>query len=244
MSKLEVYRVNLGEVYKVVRNNIESCKGELILPSDDQYHSCASIDSVPNILTNGLLSKRLQEGSLSSEEERVFQDPFCVNGADAVSLSTMKPEVPFSEMYRDEDYWDSFDTPCPADFVISGDVKAYGVTTNYFNELLVDNRVAPEYFTGLNIRILREIQKIENSKMGTLEKTRAIIKLYDDLRVAAVALGEFNKNREGGPIPLMEDSNRRCVPLNDLKRGIQYTNEGVMGLDINKVSSLPKIHVK
>ena len=42
----------------------------------------------------------------------------------------------------------------------------------------------------------------------------------------------------------MEDSNRRCVPLSDLKRGIQYTNEGVMGLDINKVSSLPKIHVK
>ena len=159
MSKLEVYRVNLGEVYKIVRDNIESCKGELIVPSDDQYHSCASIDSIPNILTNGLLSKRLQKGSLSPENELALKDMFCVNGADAISLSTMKPEVPFSEMYRDEDYWDSFDTPCPADFVISGDVKAYGVTTNYFNELLVDNRVAPEYFTGLNIRILREIQK-------------------------------------------------------------------------------------
>lgn len=244
MSKLEVYKVDTREVYKVVRDNIESCRGKLILPSDDKYHSCAPIDKVPSILNRGLLSKRLQKGDLSSEEERIFQDPFCVNGADAVSLSTMRPEVPFSEMYRDEDYYNSYFTPGEADFVISGKVKASSITTNYFNELLVNDRVDTKYFTGMNVRILRKIQEIENSKRSAEEKTRAIIKLYDDLRMAAVALGEFNKNREEVPIPLMEDSGRKYVPLSDLQRGIQYTNEGVMGLDIDKVSSLPKIHVK
>ncbi len=244
MSRLEVYRVDSREVYKIVKNNIESCRGKLILPSDDKYHSCASLDKVPNILSKGLLSKRLQRGSLSSEEERIFQDPFCVNGADAVSLSTMRPEVPFSEMYRDEDYYNSFYTPYPADFVISGKLKTAAVTTNYFNELLVDDRVGPEYFTGINVRVLREIQKIQNSKKSAEEKAAAIIKLNDDLRVAAVALDEFNKNRGGVPIPLMEDSNRQYVPLNELMTGTQYTNDGVIGLDIDKVSSLPKIHVK
>ena len=244
MSKLEVYKVDTRQVYKVVRDNIESCRGKLILPSDDKYHSCATIDKVPNILAKGLLSKRLQYGGLSLEEERILQDPHCVNGTDAVSLSTMNPEIPFNRMYRDEDYYDSFYTPYPADFIISSKVRASSITTNYFNELLVNNRVDTKYFTGMNVRILRKIQEIENSKKSVEEKTRAIIKLYDDLRMTAVALGEFNKNREEGPIPLMEDSGRKYIPLSDLQRGIQYTNEGVMGLDIDKVSSLPKIHVK
>lgn len=244
MSRLEVYKVNPDEVYGVVKDNIEACRETLTLPSDDKYHSCASIDRVPSILKDGLLSKRLQRGVLSLEEELTFKDPFCVNGADAVSLSTMKPEVPFSQMYRNEDYYNSYFTPVEADFVISSDVNAYAVTTNYFNESLVNDRVSTDYFTGINVRVLRKIMSIYNSNSSLEEKNARVLKLYDDLRMAAIALSEFNKKRKENPIPLMEDSWRKYVPIADLMKGSSYTDDGVMGLDINSVSSLPKIHVK
>lgn len=244
MNRLKIYNVNLSEVGTVVKESVKSCEGPLTLPVEDKYHSCARIEAIPSILKNGLLSKRLQRGILTLDEEYRFSDPCCVNGADCVSLSTMTPEVPFSKMYRDEDYYDSYNTPFSADFVISGDVSASSVTTNYFNELLVDNGVSPSYFTGINVRVLREIEKIESSNASAEDKAQKILKLYDALREAAAAVTVYNFKREDGGIPLMEDSNRPRVTLSDLQAGKEYTNEGVIGLDSKKVSELSKIYVK
>lgn len=244
MNKLEVYNVKLEEVASVVERNIKSCEGTLILPKDDKYHSCAKIEAVPHILEEGLLSKRLRRGTLTEDEEYRFSDPHCVNGADNISLSTMNPEIPFSAMYKDEDYYDSFYTPYPADFVMGSTVKASSVTTNYINEMLVSNCVSPNDFTGINVRILREIQMIEQLKISNDDKIQQILKLYNDFRIAAIALKDFNNKREDGGIPLMEDSNRPYVTLPELQAGKKYTNEGVIGLNIEKVSSLPKIYVK
>ena len=244
MNRLIVYNVKLSDVGKIVKENIASCQKTLVLPVIEKYHSCTKVESVPNILRDGLLSKRLQNGVLTEKEEYHFSDPCCVNGADYVSLSTMTPEVPFSKMYRDEDYYDSYNTTYPADFVIGNGVKVSSIHDNYFNELLVEDYVSSEHFTGLNIRVFREINRIEESDLSAEEKAQKVLKLYNDLRMAATALTIFNSKRKDGGIPLMEDSNRPHVTLSELQAGKEYTNEGVIGLDSKKVSELPKIYVK
>lgn len=252
MSKLEIYKINSDMFFSVVRDNIVSCRGKLVLPSSSKFHNSLPIEDVPIVLKEGLLSKRLRrakEGfSLTKEEEASYNDPCCVNGADAVSVSTMDPEVPFSMMYDDEDYYDSYYAPYTADIVMSKDLHAYGVSTNYFNELLVNDQISPLYFTGINVRVLRALDKIssDNSISG-FEKASKTLKLYESLRKVASCLKSFNEDRRNSnreEISLIEDSGRKFLSEEDIRSGKTYSNEGIIGLDLEKVQEMPKILVK
>lgn len=243
MSKIEVVNFNIDEVYDVVRKNILGCRVEDRLVSKDGYNCDFKIEDVPSALKYGLLTKRERirkfEGrELTEEEEIRFSDPRCVNGADAISLSSLN--LDFSKMYRDEE-WYNPSTGISANLVISNKVGASQTTTNYFNEFLSFKSILPEFIEAVDCRIFRVKDTKNLVKNSDQERMNMMLGQYEGLRSIAATILELELN-----IPLREVSTWKIDEIKEGKfmTGIKEYQDGFITLDPTKIVDMPKIMVK
>lgn len=221
---IKIINIDINEAYKLIKKNICDCKDKTKLVTDTKFHHETNIKNVPDVLKNGLLSKResvkLEGRELTEKEKFIYSDDYHVNGLDYISLSTVEDD--FSQMYEWESLYDPFNT-IDADIVISGDVQACRNTTNYYNEFLVNDKISTDLFTAIDLRILKILDfNFCNEDKNKLEnRLKLMIEYYNYLRDIALALKQNNLD-----IPLREVSDE------------------VITLDIDKVIKLPRLQLK
>lgn len=213
--------MNISETYKLIKENIYSCKGNLQLINDTKFHHQTLLKNVPFILKNGLLSKRqlvkLEGRKLTEKEKFIYLDDYHVNGLDCISLSTVEDDL--SQMYEWESLYDPYYT-VDADIIISKDVKAYRNTINYYNEFLVNDKISIDLIKAIDLRILNisTFNFRSDEKNNTDSRKKLMIEYYNYLKDIALVLKERNLS-----IPLREVSDEEIC------------------LDIDKVIKLPKL---
>lgn len=228
-----IINVNFDNAYKLIKDNIYCCITEPVDFQNRIFHHNEKIDVIPNILQYGLLCnelriKLLEKRDLTEKEKDMYLDECYVNGKSYVSLSSMDED--FSQMYRDEMYWDPYDT-IESDIVISGEIEALRKTTNYFNEYLVYNKVPVEMFNSIDVKLLRINDYVFFDKNLNNKENRANLMLehYEYLRQIAFIIKQNNLN-----IALREIS----YVKNEKEKDKALT------LDVDKVIELPKLILK
>lgn len=210
MLKIEELRET--ELKDYILENLNDCRIKEGLVNNAKYHHTIGYNNVPKALKYGLLSHeeraKLNNRQLTREELNRYLDDGCVNGSDCVSIST--PDIDLSQLYRDEFVYD-FSVPYAVDIVISSDIIARRNTINYANEYLVNNKISPNDFRAVDIRILNYLKEALNSELTPIEK---VIENYNALSAIAQALitEKFNI-----PFREMSDENITLDPSKVIK---------------------------
>lgn len=221
---IDVDKNHILSAYSLIKEGIYSCRDISKPIIDTKYHHHTSLDNVPLILKNGLLSKQkkaeLEGRTLTSMEIYRCLDDYQVNGSDFISLSSM--DVDFSKKHDNESLYDSYDT-INADIIVSREIKTIRNTINYFNEYLASDQISPDLFNSIDVRILKILDyNFHDADKNKLEnRIRLMIKQYNALRNIVIALKENNLD-----IPLREVSDE------------------IITLDPEKVIRLPHLMLK
>ena len=213
--------MNLEEKYafEYIIDTLNSSRIKSVEPEDARYHHNTSYEKTPSIITNGILSEerlaKLQKREISESKIRISEDPCYACGIKSVSLSAK-----VDDLRRDEWEYKS-DSPYETDILIARNIKAGRHTINYGNEFLVMGGVENTSFRGIDIRILKQIEKINDELYNFRTRDKAIsdlIRDYNQLKLIAKALIDAKLD-----IPLREMSNEN------------------MTLDINKIAKGPEL---
>lgn len=173
---------------------------------------------------------------MTQEEIELFTSDCCVNGLEGVSVSSL--DVDFSKMYKDE-CWYNPSRGVLANVVVSNEVRAAQVTDHYFNEFVVYGGIKPKYFKAIDVRVLRLLDYYKKDSDDVAIK--AMLTQYNSLINIAKTMKELDIN-----IPLRESSKWVISEITNgpyMERIVEYV-DGIVNLDVNKVATLPKIHVK
>ena len=138
-----------------------------------------------------------------------------VNGKNAVSLSV----VGLKDLYPKEDEYNPF-SPNLVDFLITSDLSTSRSSINYGNEFLIFHSIKKEELRSIDIRLLKLIQ---------------IKKLYTNYSTILSVLKKYNYLRK---IAIEMQKQRLCIPLREM------SETGIFELDIDKLSSQPKLVLK
>ena len=213
--------MNLEEKYafEYIIDTLNSSKIKSVEPEDAWYHHNSTYEKTPSIITSGILSEerlaKLQKREIFESKRRIAGDPSYACGLNSVSLSAK-----VDDLRRNEWEYKS-DSPYDVDILIERNIKAGRHTINYGNEFLVMGGVENTSFRGIDIRILKQIEKINNELYNYRSRDKAIsdlIRDYNQLKLIAKALIDVNLD-----IPLREMSNEN------------------MTLDINKIAEGPEL---
>lgn len=216
MGKLE--RIKLEDSYKIVRENIFSCRTQNIKIENFMYYHNTDYDLMEDVLKYGLLSKveksKITGIELTEHDLFMATDEHYVNGKDNISLSK-----DINDAYYNEDIYDH-KQPSQLDILISNEVKAHRSTYNYANEYLASNSIPVSFFRSIDSRLL-SILECKTNYESKEERLTKIIKYYNYLLEIAKTM--INENVT---IPLREVSEEEVT------------------LDKTKVIELPHIVLK
>lgn len=224
MENLNIIEVEYDKAYKIVKEKIYSCKTKYIEVIDSHYHHETVFEKVPGILKYGILSidewAKVHKVTLTEEEIERYNGIHHVNGLYCVSLSSMN--LDFSQLYRNEDYYDSFNFG-QVDLVISKEVKAARNTINFFNEFLVSTKVPVDKINGIDLKVLESYKKeiypkTEDTKFN---RTKKLLKNYNYLKYIS-----------------------RTLINNSLDIPIREVSEEKITLDPQKIIKLPSIKLR
>lgn len=241
MSKIDICNFDRLELFNLIKNSVEGCiktKADSIV---HDYNCNVKIQDVSSVLKLGFLPKVeryriLENRELTEKEIELFTSDCCVNGLNGVSISSL--DVNFSKMYRDE-LWYNPSVGVLANIVISNEVRAAQTTDHYFNEFVVYGGIKPKYFNAVDVRILRLLDYYRRDSDDVA--IGAMITQYNSLIDIASTIREL-----GMDIPLRESSEWIIyeVMKGKFMDRIVESVDGIVELDIDKVSSLPKMNIK
>jgi len=211
---------------KEILDYVEDSLTDVITPPieviDDKFHHNTRYEDAISIIENGILSGKEQNklGIVSDAKLELFEDiESHANGSESISLAV----VGMTDLNPDEFEYNPFSEK-HVDILITGDITARRVSTNYGNEYLVDASILTDKFRAIDTRLLAYIESIRVS--STREpfdvSINQLLANYNKLKEVAVVLKKRSLN-----IPLREMS----------------TNAGT-GLDIDKLANKPKIKIK
>lgn len=189
---------------------------------DDKFHHNTRYEDAISIIENGILSGKEQNklGIVSDEKLELFEDTEShANGSESISLAV----VGMTDLHPDEFEYDPFSEK-HVDILITGDITARRVSTNYGNEYLSDESILTDKFRAIDTRLLAYIESIRVS--STKEPFDVSINQL---------LANYNKLKE---VALMLKERSLNIPLREMS-----SNNGT-GLDIDKLASKPKIKIK
>lgn len=210
------------EILDYVESSINESTYTTIEVVDDKFHHNTKYEDAVSIIENGILSGKEQNklGIVSDEKLELFSDiESHVNGTDSISLAV----VGMTDLNPGELEYDPFSEK-HVDILISGEVPARRVSTNYGNEYLTDDSILNDKFRAIDTRLLAYIETIRIS--STCDPFDVSINQL---------LDNYNKLRE---VALLLKKKSLDIPLREMSSGER------IGLDINKLSSLPKVKVK
>lgn len=160
-----------------------------------KYHHNRSYYSTSKVAKHGILSMKesykLGLLDLTEEELKKYSLEDHINGIDHISLAST--EIDYSKVRKNEFIY------CPisfygTDILISNNVKARRVSTHYYNEFLVEDKVLPEEFRALDIRILKEIRDKTTKYSNYMSESvlQDLINKYNNIRQIAMTIIESN----------------------------------------------------
>ncbi len=210
------------EVLDYVETSIADVISTPIEVIDDKFHHNTRYEDTISIVENGILSGKEQNkiGLISDETLELFDDTEShANGSESISLAV----VGMTDLNPDEFEYNPF---CEknVDILITSDISARRVSTNYGNEYLSDESIMNDKFRAIDTRLLAYIAAI---RMSTVREPvdvsiTQVLKNYNNLKELANVLKVKSLD-----IPLREMS----------------TNQGT-SIDIDKLSSMPKVKMK
>ncbi|MBQ7105190.1 MAG: hypothetical protein IJN90_04965 [Bacilli bacterium] len=210
------------EVLDYVETSIADVISTPIEVIDDKFHHNTRYEDTISIVENGILSGKEQNkiGLISDETLELFDDTEShANGSESISLAV----VGMTDLNPDEFEYNPF---CEknVDILITSDISARRVSTNYGNEYLSDESIMNDKFRAIDTRLLAYIAAI---RMSTVKEPvdvsiTQVLKNYNNLKELANVLKVKSLD-----IPLREMS----------------TNQGT-SIDIDKLSSMPKVKMK
>lgn len=185
-----------------------------------KYHHSTSYKNAISICKYGILT--LSDMNLlgirhdSHEFLKIMDDTDShVNGKNSISLSI----VGLNDIYPNEEEFDPF-IPSNVDFLISDEIKAGRISTNYGNEFISFSSISKDYLKSVEVRLLKLISQD---------------KLYmDDLSIEAI-IHKYNYLKE---IALELKSQQLQIPLREM------SSTNISELNVDKIIDLPKILLK
>lgn len=210
------------EILDYVEDSLSEVSTAPIEVFDDKFHHNTKYEDAISIIENGILSGKEQNklGLVSDETLELFEDTEShANGSESISLAV----VGMTDLNPDEFEYDPFSEK-HVDILITGDITARRVSTNYGNEYLADDSILTDKFRAIDTRLLAYIESIRvNSTKEPFDVSiNQLLDNYNKLKEVALTLKKKSLN-----IPLREMS----------------SNTGT-GLDIDKLASKPKIKIK
>lgn len=210
------------EVLDYVETSIADVISTPIEVIDDKFHHNTRYEDTISIVENGILSGKEQNkiGLISDETLELFDDTEShANGSESISLAV----VGMTDLNPDEFEYNPF-CEKSVDILITSDISARRVSTNYGNEYLSDESIMNDKFRAIDTRLLAYIAAI---RMSTVKEPvdvsiTQVLKNYNNLKELANVLKVKSLD-----IPLREMS----------------TNQGT-SIDIDKLSSMPKVKMK
>ena len=207
-----------------VESSISSCLTTPLIVLDDKFHHNTKYKDAVSIIKNGILSpSELNKLGVDGYNDDVIEAMDDIeshaNGSESISLAV----VGLPDISPDEFEYNPFSERC-VDFLITSDIRARRVSTNYGNEYLSDRSIDTDKFRAIDIRLLSLIQTIrENTNIErTSSSVSELIDNYNKLRDMAKLLRE----------------KKLGVPLREMSR-----NEA-LAIDIEKISNMPKVKIK
>ena len=211
-------------VLDFVEDNIISCLSESVEVYDDKFHHNTKYKDAISIIQNGILSpselSKLGVDVYSDEVLSVMSDiESHANGNDSISLAV----VGLTDLMPDEFEYDPFSEKL-VDFIITSDITARRVTTNYGNEYITDDSICTDKFKAIDIRLLSSVKSIreERNVEAFSSSVNELIENYNKLRDIARLLKDM----------------KLSIPLREMSF---YDNTA---LDIDKMYDMPKVKVK
>lgn len=209
-EKIKDYICDCINSAKVERKEIENAK----------YHHSTSYKNAISICKYGILT--LNDMNIigirndSKEFLKIMDDTDShVNGKNCISLSI----VGLKDIYPNEEEYDPF-TPNNVDFIISDEINASRISTNYGNEYLSFSSISKDNLKSVDVRLLELIY--QNKLFMNNLSIEAIIQKYNNLKEIALEL-----KRQQLQIPIREMSGSNILELN-----------------VQKIVDLPKIKLK
>ena len=205
-----------------VESSISSCLTAPLIVSDDKFHHNTKYKDAVSIIRNGILSpSELNKLGVEGYDDDIVQTMDDIeshaNGSESISLAV----VGLEDIAPDEFEYDPFSEK-HVDILITSDIRARRVSTNYGNEYLSDRSIDTDKFRAIDIRLLSLIQTIRENTNVESSSVSELIDNYNKLRDMAKLLRE----RKLG------------VPLREM------SSEEALAIDIEKISSMPKVKIK
>ena len=207
-----------------VENSISNCLTSSTIILDDKFHHNTKYKDALSIIKNGILSpSELNKLGIEGYSDEIIESMSDIeshaNGSDSISLAV----VGLEDVMPDEFEYDPFSEK-HVDILITSDIVARRVSTNYANEYLSDNSIDTDKFRAIDVRLLSFVQTIRERTSGE--------KINDSV---SELIDNYNKLRDMAK--LLKDTKLR-VPLREMSN-----NDGIE-LDIEKISTMPKVKIK
>lgn len=209
-------------IFEYMLDILNSSKVGKFSVDNARYHHNASFLNGVSIVENGILSiselNRLKICEYSCQQLKLLDDiESHANGNDGISLSV----VGLTDLYGFEDEYNPFFDNY-LDILVSSSIKVFRYAQNYGNEFIALNKIDPNDFRSIDIRLLKSIQKFLNQKNCQQERMDDLINKYNSI----INLSQALENR------------KEFIPLREM------SFEPDMTLDTYKLSKLPILVLK
>lgn len=204
-----------------VEEKIMDCLTDEIIIKEAKFHHNTKYKDITSVIEKGILSPiELNRLGVKGYDDDVISTMDDIeshaNGVESVSVAA----VGLSDISDDEFEYDPFNES-QVDILLTSDIKARRYTANYGNEFLVDKSIDIDKFRAIDIRLLSLVQTIrENNNKSELVKE--LIDCYNKLRELAYIIKH----------------NKVDVPIREMSAG------EALAIDVDKISSMPKVKIK
>lgn len=211
-------------VLDYVEDNIVSCLTSEANVEDDKFHHNTKYKDAISVIENGILSpselNKLGAPGFSDEVIKTMDDiDSHANGSESISLAV----VGLDDLMPDEFEYDPFSEK-QVDILITSDITARRVTTNYGNEYLSDESIDVDKFRAIDTRLLAFVQTIRE-KTGEEPFNSSVSELLEN----------YNKLRD---MAYLIKKIQLDVPLREM------SGNEALAIDIDKISNMPKVKIK
>lgn len=211
-------------VLDYVEDNITSCLTSKAIIEDDKFHHNTKYKDAVSVIENGLLSpSELNKLGVEGFDDNVIKTMGDIeshaNGSESISLAV----VGLDDLKPDEFEYDPFSEK-QVDILITSDIVARRVTTNYGNEYLSDESIDVDKFRAIDTRLLAFVQTIRE-KTGEEAFDSSVSELIHN----------YNKLRD---MAILLKRKKLDVPLREM------SGNDAMAIDVDKISNMPKVKIK
>jgi len=188
-------------VLEYIRDTLNDLKQGRTGVDNARYNHNSDYSSASNIIRFGILSfleqNRLGLRNDSPEFLQTMNDEEShINGINGISLSV----VGLTDLYPNEDEYDPR-RPHSVNFLVSSDIKTDRKAYHFGNEFIAKNSISPNYFRGIEVRLLKYMQNINKNNTPVDKIVLELIQKYNYLIDIAIAMKETKLD-----IPLREMS--------------------------------------